>query len=400
MEHVKVRLADLPLELRWYDAAYVQQVRSIFPKEDISQELAHLPRDVLILEEPEHLCWYHNGQRWPELFKHVVGVVHTNYQVYLDGMGYEGFMSNTTIRDSIFLTFTSLVLQAYCDVTIRLSNSGPALPNEVVGNIHAVRDEFLEVGREVHEDDNDKVAAYFLGKAVFPKGWMQLLQLLSAGGRRFSGLRVDAYGSGPDWNAIQSKAEELQKNGGAHLRVFKGLDHAATKLHDYKILVNASTSEMLCTVTLEALAMRKRVVLPRHSSNAFFEEHFADRCHFFIEGDVKSFEEALRQALSAGWPAHLNSQAIELLSWDNAVERLCEAAEVRVLSGTKGRPSEVPSARFAYEVHRNLQRDLPSLSNLLKDATLKSRTPWEDLAAQIRATEYGELFLGAMERRV
>jgi digalactosyldiacylglycerol synthase len=70
----------------------------------------------------------------------------------------------------------------------------------------------------------------------------------------------------------------------------------------YRVFVNPSTSDVLCTATAEALAMGKKVVIPDHPSNSFFKQF---RNTYMYE-DPAEMVPLLRRALKEG-PAPISA---------------------------------------------------------------------------------------------
>ncbi|KAJ1457433.1 hypothetical protein M885DRAFT_514973 [Pelagophyceae sp. CCMP2097] len=329
--------------------------------------------DVVVLEEPEHLNWYayRDGDRssWRGQFPHVVGVVHTNYVRYAATErvcgGIVGEMCQPVVgplKALAALLFAKWMCAAHCHRVIKLSGAIPKMTRrecEVVSNVHGVRSQFLEIGdaaaasplRAFAAGDGSRTAgAYFIGKMIWQKGLDRLVDLLARTQRDFGGAlpsgQFHLVGDGNDRQAIEKAFGKKGIDATFHGRH----DHAAPLCQNYRVLVNPSLTEVLCTTIAEALAMGKWVILAKHPSNAFFYQFpsclvFEDEAEF-----VRHYAHAMRHE-----PPKLDSALRHVLTWDAATRRFCDAAAISLRDAPR---TLGPLQRLAAFLHVRLGRGL------------------------------------------
>ncbi|XP_010247123.1 PREDICTED: digalactosyldiacylglycerol synthase 1, chloroplastic [Nelumbo nucifera] len=314
-------------KISFYPGKFSKERRSIIPTGDTSQFISSKEADIAILEEPEHLNWYHHGKRWTDKFNHVVGVVHTNYLEYIKREKYGAFQA--------FLVkhINNWVARAYCHKVLRLSAATQDMPKSVICNVHGVNPRFLEVGEKVAAERQlghqaFSKGAYFLGKMVWAKGYRELIDLLAKHKNDLEGFKLDVFGNGEDAHEVQSAAKQFDLN----VNFLKGRDHADDSLHGYKVFINPSVSDVLCTATAEALAMGKFVICADLPSNEFFRSFPNCLTYKTSEDFVARVKEAL-----ANEPQPLTPEQIYNLSWEAATQRFIESSDLdKVLSYSKG----------------------------------------------------------------
>ncbi|KAK8494074.1 hypothetical protein V6N13_126149 [Hibiscus sabdariffa] len=310
-------------KISFYPGKFSKERRSIIPAGDTSQFIPSKDADICILEEPEHLNWYHHGKRWTDKFNHVVGIVHTNYLEYIKRE------KNGALQAFLVKHINNWVTRAYCHKVLRLSAATQDLPKSVVCNVHGVNPKFLKIGEKVAEERElgqqaFSKGAYFLGKMVWAKGYRELIDLLAKHKNDLDDFKLDVYGNGEDAHEVQSTAKRLNLN----LNFLKGRDHADDSLHGYKVFINPSVSDVLCTATAEALAMGKFVVCADHPSNEFFRSFPNCLTYKTSEDFVAKVKEALAKE-----PQPLTPEQIYNLSWEAATQRFVEYSELdRVLN--------------------------------------------------------------------
>ncbi|CAM9002623.1 unnamed protein product [Rhodiola kirilowii] len=305
-------------KLHFYPGKYALDKKSILAVGDISEIIPDEEADVAVLEEPEHLTWYHHGKRWKKKFRLVIGIVHTNYLAYVKRE------KNGRLQAFLLKYINKWVVDIYCHKVIRLSAATQDLPRSIICNVHGVNPRFLEIGQKKREQqENGEKAftkgAYYIGKMVWGKGYKELLKLLHDHQKDLTGLELDLYGSGEDSDAVKEAAQKLEIT----VKVFPGRDHADPIFHDYKVFLNPSTTDVVCTTTAEALAMGKIVVCANHPSNEFFKQF--PNCRTY--NDSKGFVSETQKALTDE-PQRLTDAHRHELSWEAATERFLKVAEL------------------------------------------------------------------------
>ncbi|XP_010464905.1 PREDICTED: digalactosyldiacylglycerol synthase 1, chloroplastic [Camelina sativa] len=305
-------------KISFYPGKFSKDRRSIFPAGDTSQFIPSKDADIAILEEPEHLNWYYHGKRWTDKFNHVVGIVHTNYLEYIKRE------KNGALQAFFVNHVNNWVTRAYCDKVLRLSAATQDLPKSVVCNVHGVNPKFLMIGEKVAEERSRgeqafSKGAYFLGKMVWAKGYRELIDLMAKHKSELGSFNLDVYGNGEDSVEVQRAAKKHDLN----LNFLKGRDHADDSLHKYKVFINPSISDVLCTATAEALAMGKFVVCADHPSNEFFRSFPNCLTYKTSEDFVAKVNEAMTKE-----PLPLTPEQMYNLSWEAATQRFMEYSDL------------------------------------------------------------------------
>lgn len=351
-------------DIRFYPGRFSVEKRSILPVGDIAEVIPDEEADIAVLEEPEHLTWYHHGTRWKIKFRLVIGVVHTNYLEYVR-------REKNVVEAFLLKHINSWVTGIYCHKVIRLSAATQDLSQSVICNVHGVNPKFLDIGKkkkELLEDGKPAFSkgAYYIGKMIRNKGYKELLKLLRNNQKQLDGLEVDLYGNGEDANEVKEAAKKLE----LPVRVHPGRDHADPLFHDYKVFLNPSTTDVVCTTTAEALAMGKIVVCANHPSNEFFKQF--PNCRMY--DDSEGFVAATRKALSEE-PAPLTDAQRHELSWEAATERFLRATQLDQ-GGALSKPSKLSSKKLAslpFNMERSLEETSASIHNAVSGSELTRR---------------------------
>lgn len=246
--------------------------------------------------------------------------------------------------------------------------------NAVTCNVHGVRESYRKIGLDFAKRAGParfKKGAYYIGKVLWSKGYRELVDKM----KKFKettgiNLPVDCYGAGPDLDEIKAEVARL----GLDFRFMGAIDHADPSLHEYKILINPSLSDVVCTTSAEALAMGKFLLCPTHPSNEFFTA-FPNTLTYDDANDADFVKQL--QALIDTDPARMTEDVSYKLSWESATERFYDASAA-------GREEQAAYDKWLAHMHGVAAAGLKKTFGIEEQLALTPHDSQKQSAAELR----------------
>lgn len=281
--------------IRFYPAVYAKPIESIGPTINPDRLMAN--HDAIVLIDPEHLFAPHPWARIKQRRKHVTGIVMTHYEFYHG-------THIPLVLAKLYQHYSRFLMRRMCHQLIALAPVQPdvcALSSCRVIPLNAADPRFFETGLPA-----SRSGCYFMGKLIPEKGLQELFENLQRAGEE----RIDVFGCGQeDWARRMAARYHVKP-------VFKGLTYQPWQdLACYRIFVNCSRSEYLCSTTAQALVMQQWVIVPKHPSNHYYATFKNCLVYQTEEEFVACYQHACTNL-----PHH--DTHIRLLSWESVVEKL------------------------------------------------------------------------------
>lgn len=295
-------------------------LRGIVPMQDVFATLP--PARAIIMVEPEHLCWFpFTKPRRAVAAETVLGVVMTHYGFYIWHAG----IPAAGVVARLVAAFHRRLIRAHVDCVVPVSPAVADLTDGHPGCVPARVTGVLASYAKVPPVTAETTGVYFLGRLVWDKGLAEVIEVA-----RRTGIVIDILGDGPDGAAIRAHAKAL----GAPVRFLGAEPRPWTRLAPYRVFLNPSRSEVLCTATAEALVAGRHVVLADCPAN----EPFAAYPNVLAFRDLDGAVMALRQALDL-LPAPPDA-ARRGFDWDQACARLASLCGLIPAAGESDSPAE------------------------------------------------------------